>query len=290
MERARRLAAFWSWLPAFRAVAESEHLPTASRLLNVTASSLSRTIRLLEEDLGTQLFERTGRNIRLNDTGAAFLQATREAMRVVHEALAEATGDRLHGPIHCSAPTPLAAIVFVPAMRALRETYPALSLHLHAMVGESMVAKLKRGELDLALTDDAVDDDALTVDKLMTLRHDVFAAERIALEDVVFIAPRRDDQGHTPDAWPAHRSREIGARVDLMQTAIDVVRSGAPFGAVLPCVVGESNGLVSLGLAGEMNPSVLYAVRRRTLSMRTKADVLAEAIAKTFQAERHSES
>ena len=45
-----RVSRIWNWLPVFRAVAETEHLPTASELLYVTPSALSRTIRLLEKD------------------------------------------------------------------------------------------------------------------------------------------------------------------------------------------------------------------------------------------------
>ena len=35
MERVVRLDSFWSWLPAFRVVAETAHLPTAARTLGV---------------------------------------------------------------------------------------------------------------------------------------------------------------------------------------------------------------------------------------------------------------
>ena len=48
-ELASLVERIWNWLPAFRAVAETEHLPTASDLLHVTPSALSRTIRLLEQ-------------------------------------------------------------------------------------------------------------------------------------------------------------------------------------------------------------------------------------------------
>ncbi len=59
MERLRRVASFWNWLPAFRAVAETEHLPTAAEALFVSPSALSRAIRLLEKDVGQPLFRRT---------------------------------------------------------------------------------------------------------------------------------------------------------------------------------------------------------------------------------------
>src|SRR5262245_24932867 len=36
MDRAARLTELWSWLPAFRAVAETQHLPTAAAALHVS--------------------------------------------------------------------------------------------------------------------------------------------------------------------------------------------------------------------------------------------------------------
>ena len=51
MEHLRRLYRVWNWLPAFRAVAETEHLPTASEMLGLTPSALSRAIKQLEDEL-----------------------------------------------------------------------------------------------------------------------------------------------------------------------------------------------------------------------------------------------
>ena len=39
MEHARDVAQFWSWLPAFRAVAETEHLPSAGKALCVSMAT-----------------------------------------------------------------------------------------------------------------------------------------------------------------------------------------------------------------------------------------------------------
>jgi DNA-binding transcriptional LysR family regulator len=71
MERVRRLRELWGWLPSFRAAAETEHLPTASELLHVSASSISRTVRLLEQQLGVDLFERGGRSMTLVSCAAS---------------------------------------------------------------------------------------------------------------------------------------------------------------------------------------------------------------------------
>ena len=80
---------FWHRLPVFRTVAETEHLPTASKRLGLTAPALSRSIKLLEESVGRPLFDREGRRIVLNPAGKAFLRVVRTAMRQVDTALDE---------------------------------------------------------------------------------------------------------------------------------------------------------------------------------------------------------
>src|SRR5687768_9889001 len=92
MDKFLAVAAVWDWLPAFRAVAEFNHLPTASRQLHVSPSALSRTIHLLEDRFGKPLFDRVGRQIRLNRSGEMLAAAVREAMRRVDDGLERAGG------------------------------------------------------------------------------------------------------------------------------------------------------------------------------------------------------
>src|SRR2546428_9641776 len=81
------LHAVWSWLPAFRAVAETQHVGKAAKLLRVTPPAVSRTVRLLEDYIGAQLFSRAGRQLVLNSAGAPLLAPIREAMRPVEAGL-----------------------------------------------------------------------------------------------------------------------------------------------------------------------------------------------------------
>lgn len=56
----------------FRDVAETEHMTRSARRLSVVQPALSRAIARLEEELGVELFQRSGRNIRLTSEGALF--------------------------------------------------------------------------------------------------------------------------------------------------------------------------------------------------------------------------
>lgn len=58
----------------FRKVAKLEHMTKAAQELHIAQPALSKTISRLENELGVPLFDRKGRNIRLNDYGKTFLK------------------------------------------------------------------------------------------------------------------------------------------------------------------------------------------------------------------------
>lgn len=60
------------WLYYFNTIAELEHYTRAAEKLHVSQSNLSHSIRELEKELGAELFERKGRNIKLTKYGEIF--------------------------------------------------------------------------------------------------------------------------------------------------------------------------------------------------------------------------
>ena len=64
----------------FRVLARLEHYTQAAKELSITQPSLSHAISTLEKDLGTYLFEKEGRNIRLTKYGRFFLQYVDNAL------------------------------------------------------------------------------------------------------------------------------------------------------------------------------------------------------------------
>ncbi|WP_040948875.1 LysR family transcriptional regulator [Gorillibacterium massiliense] len=88
-------------LTYFQKVARLEHMTKAARELNVAQPALSMAIARLESDLGVPLFDRHGRQIRLNAYGKAFLARTDTALTALEEGrreLADMTGLE-HGQI-----------------------------------------------------------------------------------------------------------------------------------------------------------------------------------------------
>ncbi|WP_300300969.1 LysR family transcriptional regulator [Ferrovibrio sp.] len=79
----------------FIAAAEGAGFAGAARRLNLSPPSVTRAVALLEDRLGTALFQRSTRHVRLTEAGERFLADARRILAELEEAEASAAG--LHG-------------------------------------------------------------------------------------------------------------------------------------------------------------------------------------------------
>src|SRR5947209_8096453 len=56
----------------FSTVAKTQHIGRAAKMVNISPSAISHSIRALEEELGHKLFQKAGKNIFLTDMGKRF--------------------------------------------------------------------------------------------------------------------------------------------------------------------------------------------------------------------------
>lgn len=72
-------------LKYFLAVAESEHVTNTAKQLHIAQPALTQSIHRLERELGADLFERAGRNIRLTPAGAFVRDRVKAAVETIDE-------------------------------------------------------------------------------------------------------------------------------------------------------------------------------------------------------------
>ncbi|MEK8212445.1 LysR family transcriptional regulator [Paenibacillus sp. FSL L8-0463] len=76
-------------LEYFMTVARLEHMTMASKALGITQPALSHAIAKLENEIGAPLFERNGRNVKLNRNGAMFSRWVGKALQNIENGVKE---------------------------------------------------------------------------------------------------------------------------------------------------------------------------------------------------------
>jgi DNA-binding transcriptional LysR family regulator len=273
--RFRQVAALWNYLPAFRAVAETQHLPTAGEMMGLTPPALSRSVQQLEEALGTPLFHRRGRNLVLNDDGAVFLEAVRSAMRNVHNAVEHVQEKGPGGVFSWAAPWFISEPI-IHSLSRLIEEYPRIIPRMVGLDDGDVIERLKRGQLDFVVTTQEIVSNGIQTVELAQISQAVYCSlshplakepcGEVAwstLADYPFAAPE-PISGVIPDGWPQSRKRRIAMYFSRMESGYQACKAGHLI-AVLPENVGE--GLFKL--RSLENPRSIFALFRESSTVST---------------------
>ena len=136
----------------FVEVAQREHISDAAEHLHVAQSAISRQISNLEDELGTPLFERIGRNVKLTPIGKTFLVHTIDALKAIDFAAKQVEEflDPAKGTIKIGFPTSLASYVLPSVITAFKKQFPDVSFHLRQGSYKYLIDAVKNRELNLA--------------------------------------------------------------------------------------------------------------------------------------------
>jgi DNA-binding transcriptional LysR family regulator len=117
-------------LRAFVAVAEARNFGRAATQLGLVPSTISQTIRTLEERLGVRLFNRTTRSVSVTDAGEKLLARVRPAITELAAAVEDLGDfrDTPTGTLRLNISSVAAQTVLAPALREFLAAYPAISL------------------------------------------------------------------------------------------------------------------------------------------------------------------
>jgi len=291
-------------LRAFILVAEELHFARAAERLNLTASRVSQTIALLEARLGTRLFDRTSRRVRLTAAGEQFLAEVRPHLDGLQDALSQArqTANRTTGTLRvASYERVVAGPSFPEIVDTFRRRHPEANLdYTDTGVLINYLEHLRAGECDAVIARLPCSDRDLTVGPILTRdsrallvpsEHPLAQRELVTLEDIADSGmpmtdvpspglPREMMDSFIPPLTPS--GRRLRRRLTLtMSSAIVAVRNGDQ---VHPTVASFFDyyahpGVTSVPL--DLPPSetaLVWITARSTTLLRALAQVAAEVV------------
>lgn len=149
-------------LITFTKVAETQSLSKAAKALGYAQSTVTMQMQQLEQELGAQLYERVGKQIRITQTGQEFLSYAGAIVRMSEEALMVGRQKEaaVSGSLRLGILSPLSPAVGSAIARYL-QSYPQVDLEVQTVQNpDDLLSRLRHNEIDLALTLDTLYTDA----------------------------------------------------------------------------------------------------------------------------------
>lgn len=139
----------------FVRVVELGSMSRAALDLDMVQSALSQQISRLESELSTRLLQRSSKGTTPTEAGLAFFHEAQLTLRHAEQAIHAAQQARLSGAVSIGLSPTIASVLGLPLMRALRERYPDVRLHMVSALSGHLTGLLNARQLDLAILFDA---------------------------------------------------------------------------------------------------------------------------------------
>ncbi|SFC06497.1 LysR family transcriptional regulator [Pseudoalteromonas denitrificans] len=254
----------WDDLKVFLEVARSETLTMASKRLNIDPSTVSRRIHKLENELGTQLFDRSVTGHLLTEHGHELLTTALEIEQKTVATLDILQGKNLEnkGNIRIGTTDAFGSYFITEQLTAFHNTHKYISIDLLPL---QRLVKLTQYEADLAVTIEKPENKSLVVTKLCDYRLKMYASKDYLekntdinclsdlsnhatigyVDDLIFSDQLCYLDRYLEKVKPVFRSTSVIAQYKAVQNGLGL--------AILPCfLASNANNLVPV-LENEIN-------------------------------------
>ena len=150
----------------------------AAESLGITQPSLSQYVKKIEKEIGLELFDRTGGNLRLTDAGRVYIDAGQKILaleRRMEAQFSDLSGNRAGTVVIGASPYRTAGMMPVVA-RVFRERFPGMHLTIREATTAELAEGLEQGEYDLILT-------------LLPVDERLFTWEKVTEEELILAVP-----------------------------------------------------------------------------------------------------
>lgn len=264
--------------------------------LNVSATAahlytsqpgISKQIRLLEDELGVEIFARSGKHLtRVTSAGEVILERAGEILRQVAsiKQIADEYSNDASGRLSIATTYTQVRYVLPKILSAIRERYPDVSLHIRQGTTEEIGELATAGEVDFAITPEVVDRFPELImmpcyewNRCVVVRpdHPLASTKRLAFADLERYPLVTYDAGFR-ERLPVDSDDETPPDLNIAMSAVDTdviktyVRLGFGVGVIATMAYdpGNDDDLVALDASHLFTPSTTYIGCRKGTFLR----------------------
>ena len=140
-------------LTAFLAVVDCKSFSGAAEKLFLTQPAVSKRIATLENQLGTVLFDRTGKYISLSEAGRTLLPKAQKILELLSDTRQELTNlsGEIKGPLTVATSHHIGLRRLPEVLKKYSRLYPEIDLDIRFVDSEASYEMLNRGEVELGV-------------------------------------------------------------------------------------------------------------------------------------------
>jgi DNA-binding transcriptional LysR family regulator len=167
----------WDDIKVFLELARVERLSVAAKRLSMDASTVSRRLHKLEEQLNTQLFERTVDGHRLTADGKKLLSSASKMEQSVNIAFEDIknNNEKNSGRVRIGVTEAFGNFFIAPNLFSLQQSYPKIKIDL---LHFSRFVKISRNEADIAIAVERPKSTSMIVTKLCDYKLQLYTDEK----------------------------------------------------------------------------------------------------------------
>lgn len=140
-------------LEMFRAVAENASFTLAGEQLHVAQSAISRKIKMLEIELGDQLFKRVNKRIFLTPAGDTMLRYTRRIFQELRNAALEVSdlAEMKRGKLRIGSGMTACMSLLPPVIERFQSRYPKIDIQVVTGSADMLLLQIRNNILDIGV-------------------------------------------------------------------------------------------------------------------------------------------
>jgi len=293
-------------LRAFVAVAHHGSFTRAAEYLHLTQSSLTATIKQLEQQTGLTLLDRTTRRVLLNPEGERFLPVAERLLSDFDTAVTDlqAVAEYQQGQVGIAASPSTIARLLPPVIRAFHDRYERIGILLRDNSAAGIEQHVLANDVDFGIGGNHSDQPELTYTPLLRDRFGVVLApdhrlaqqsgtldwKALAGEELLMLSTDTGIRAQL-SRYPARQ--DIGLQLDRPTLEVSnpaglaaLVEAGLGL-SILPALAAGTRSFEQLRFRALDNPALyrdLYIIRRRGRSLSPAADAMLQLVRDNFAA------